>query len=254
MRYFMIFTYDGSNYGGYQKQVRTKTIQGEIEKVLKVINTKAVSIHSSGRTDAKVHAYKQTAHFDLEININPSNLVKAMNSMLPGDIYVRSITLVDDDFHARFNASGKEYVYKINLGDYNPFEKDYILQYNKPLDLVELERGLTYFEGPHNFKSFVKSNPDILNYNREIYNTKLERDGEYIYIYFRGNGFMRYMIRNMIGTLLEIGEGKRASDEIIKILENQNRNQAGKTANPEGLYLNEVFYDEPNIDNVNLDD
>ena len=116
MRYFMTFSYDGTNYKGYQKQPKVKTVQGEIEKKLKKINNdKKVDIHASGRTDAHVHALNQKAHFDLDSNIEPENLKKALNSLLPSDIYIKSIVEVNDDFHARFNVTGKEYIYKINM-------------------------------------------------------------------------------------------------------------------------------------------
>ena len=118
MKYFMTFSYDGTNFSGYQKQPKKRTIQKEIEDVLKQINdNKSVTIHSSGRTDAGVHALNQKAHFELDINISPERLIRGMNSLLPLDIYVKNINMVDDDFHARFNAIGKEYIYKINMGE-----------------------------------------------------------------------------------------------------------------------------------------
>ena len=243
MRYLITIAYDGSAYKGYQKQPRKKTIQSEIEKALKTINKDtAVSITAAGRTDAGVHALNQRAHFDLDINIEESKLKKALNSLLPNDIYIKKAEEMKDDFHARFDTRGKEYVYKINLGGYNPIEVKYVYQYNKMLDLAELERGLKYFEGTHNFKSFTKSNPEIKDYIRTVSQTSLKREGEYIIISFIGTGFMRYMIRNMVGTLLEIGEHKRTSDQVITILEKEDRTEAGITAPPQGLYLKDVFY------------
>ena len=114
MKYFMTFSYDGSKYKGYQKQSRAKTIQGEIEKALKIINdNEAISIHASGRTDAGVHALNQKAHFDMEIKITCDKLLKALNSLLPEDIYIKEIIEVKENFHARFDAKAKEYIYKI---------------------------------------------------------------------------------------------------------------------------------------------
>ena len=127
MRYFITFSYDGSKYNGYQKQPRVKTIQGELEKALKQINGgKSVQISASGRTDAGVHAYNQHAHFDMEEKMTCSKLRAAINSLIPDDIYVKSICEVPEDFHSRFSAKAKEYIYKINMGTYNPIEKDYI--------------------------------------------------------------------------------------------------------------------------------
>lgn len=121
MRYFMTFSYDGSDFQGYQKQPRQRTIQKELEDALKQINGgEAVSVCASGRTDAGVHALNQKAHFDMKIKITCDKLLKGLNSLLPEDIYVKKIDEVADDFHARFNAIGKEYVYKINMGEYSP--------------------------------------------------------------------------------------------------------------------------------------
>lgn len=247
MRYFMTFAYDGSRYKGYQKQPKQKTVQGEVEKALKTINgNKKVDIHASGRTDAGVHAYNQKAHFDLEMkHITPEKLKDGLNSLLPKDIYIKDIEIVSDDFHARYNVKAKEYVYNINMGEYNPIEKDYIYQYNKKLDVVEMERALKYLEGTHNFKSFTKTDEEREDYTRTIVQTNLIRDLKNvnkISISFLGTGFLRYQVRNMIGTLIEIGEGKRKSEDIIDIILKEDRKEAGKTAAPEGLYLKDVLY------------
>ena len=133
MRYLITFAYDGSKYRGYQKQPDVKTVQGELETALKTINGhKDVNVVAAGRTDAGVHAYNQKAHFDLDIkHITPEKLKDGLNSLLPNDIYIRNVEIVADDFHARYNAKAKEYIYIINMGEYNPIEKDYIYQYNK---------------------------------------------------------------------------------------------------------------------------
>lgn len=246
MKYFMTFSYDGTNFSGYQKQPNKRTIQQEIEDVLKQINDgKSVSISASGRTDAGVHALNQRAHFCLDIDIEPDRLMKGMNSLLPSDIYVKSISLVDEDFHARFSAIGKEYVYKINMGEYNPLERNYIFQYCKKLDLIQMERGIKYLEGVHNFKSFTKSDDEREDYVRKISQTMITRDNRdinKIVITFVGTGFLRYMVRNMVGVLIEIGEGKRKPEDIMEILKSEDRKLAGKTAPSCGLYLRNVFY------------
>ncbi len=246
MRYFMSFSYDGSKYKGYQKQPRTKTIQSELEKALKHINSnKEVAVVASGRTDAGVHAYNQKAHFDLEKPISCDKLRQAINSLLPDDIYVRSLCEVADDFHARFNVKAKEYIYKINMGSYNPIEKDYVYQYNKKLDISEMERALKYIEGTHDFKSFVKVDEEKDDYTRTIVQTELTRDLKnvnFITISILGTGFMRYMVRNIVGLLIEIGEGKYKSEDMIEILNAKDRTQAGICAPACGLYLKDVFY------------
>ncbi len=246
MKYLMTFSYDGSNYKGFQKQPRAKTIQGEIEKILKIINNnEEVSIHASGRTDAGVHALNQKAHFELDTKISCEKLKQALNSMLPDDIYVKEIVEAKDNFHARYDVKAKEYIYKINMGEYDPIERNYVYQYNKRLDVVEMERALKYLEGEHNFRAFTKADEQKDDYVRTIIQAKLTRDMRNvnkITISFVGTGFLRYMVRNIVGTLIEIGEGKRKSEDIIEILKSQDRRQAGKTVNPEGLYLKDVFY------------
>ncbi len=246
MKYFMTFSYDGSNFAGYQKQPRERTVQKVIEDALKEINGgKAVNITASGRTDAGVHALNQKATFEMIKSFDVEKLKKAINSLIPDDVYIKRIEEVADDFHARYNAIGKEYIYKINMGEYNPIERNYVYQYNNKLDLSEMERALKYLEGEHNFKSFTKTNEEILDYVRTISVTSIERDVKdlnKIVISFVGTGFMRYMVRNMVGLLIEIGEGKRAAEDIIEILKHENRTFAGKTAPACGLYLRNVFY------------
>ena len=246
MKFFITFSYDGSSFNGYQKQPGKRTIQGEIEKVLKQINdNKKVDITASGRTDAGVHAINQKATFSLDVNISVDKLKKAMNSLLPRDIYIKKVENVSEEFHARYSANGKEYIYKINMGEYNPIDRNYIYQYNSKLDVVEMERALKYLEGTHNFKTFTKTDEEKDDYVRTISQTSIIRDSKdvnQIVISFVGTGFLRYMVRNMVGTLIEIGEGKRKSEEIIEMLKKEDRRVAGKTANPEGLYLKNVFY------------
>lgn len=246
MKYFMTFSYDGSNFSGYQKQPRERTVQACLENSLKEINGgKIVSVCASGRTDAGVHAINQKAHFEIDKKIETDKLLRGINSLLPEDIYVKSIKEVSDDFHARFNAIGKEYIYIINMGEYNPLERNYVYQYGERLDLSAMERGLKYLEGEHNFKSFTKSNDEIEDYVRKISQTSIVRDSKdmnKIIITFVGTGFLRYMVRNMVGLIIEIGEGKRKPEDIIRILKEEDRTFAGKTAPACGLYLRNVFY------------
>ena len=246
MRYLITFSYDGSKFKGFQKQPRTKTVQGEIEKALKQINdNNDISIHGSGRTDAGVHALNQKAHFDLNLTITSDKLQKSLNSLTNEYIYIKKVEEVSEDFHARFNVKAKEYIYKINMGEYNPIEKDYIYQYNKKLDLVSIERALKYLEGTHNFKSFCKADSSKEDFVRTIVQTNLIRnikDVNQVIISFLGTGFLRYQVRNMIGLLIEIGEGKRKSEDIMEILEAKDRTKSGITAPSEGLYLKDVYY------------
>ncbi len=245
MRYLMTFAYDGTCYNGYQKQPSCLTIQSVIESILFQLNgCKQVSIHASGRTDAHVHAYGQTAHFDMEKSWNEEALCDAMNQMLPKDIYVLSIVKVKSSFHARFDVKAKEYIYKVNVGDYNLFEREYVYQYNHRLDISKIMSAVHYLEGTHNFKAFTKVDGEKSDYERTIYRASLQIEKDYVIFSFLGNGFLRYMVRNIVGTLIEIGEGKKEGEVIIDILKSEDRRRAGKTAPPEGLYLNKVYYEE----------
>ena len=242
MRYLITFSYDGSKYGGYQKQLDINTIQSELEEALTKLNNKETSIVASGRTDRGVHAINQKAHFDLDISITPDKLKMALNSLIPNDIYVKDVKEVDSNFHARFNVKSKEYIYKINLGEYNPIEKDYIYQYGKSLDIKAMEEAIKYFIGMHNFKSLVAADDVRDNYDREIISANINVADDIMTISFVGTGFLRYMVRNMVGLLIEIGEGKRNPSDVLTILEKEDRKASGKTAPACGLYLKNVNY------------
>lgn len=244
MRYLITFSYDGTNFNGYQKQPNLRTVQGEIEEALKRISNKKVDLQSSGRTDAGVHAISQTAHFDLDMIITLYKLKTALNGYTGEDIYIKNVKEIDDNFHARYMAKKKEYIYKINIGEYNPVERNYVYQYNKQLDILEIKKALKLFEGTHDFTSF-SCKEDLKEDNiRTILKTKVNynKNCNMITISFIGTGFLKYQVRNMIGTLIEVGEHKRNSIDIPKLLELCDRNCAGITAKPEGLYLKEVYY------------
>lgn len=243
MRYLMTFSYDGSNYNGYQIQPNKSTIEQNIEEKLSIINSNIpVKIFSTGRTDAKVHALNQKAHFDLEKNLNPEKLRNSLNKLVNNDIYIKKIEIVDNNFHARFNVKKKEYVYILNMGEYNPIEKDYVYQYNKSLDINIMKESINYFVGEHNFKSFTKVDNKPDNFIRTIYSATITVKNEKIYFTFVGNGFLRYMVRNIVGTLINVGEHKIKKDDLPKIIESEDRTFAGITAPPNGLYLSNVYY------------
>ena len=242
MRYLMTLAYDGSKFYGYQKQPNVKTVQEELERALTTINNKIVNVSASGRTDAGVHALNQKAHFDLDTKITPDKLKQALNSLIDKSIYIKSVEEVSYDFHARFDVLKKEYIYKINIGEYNPLEKDYVFQYNKKLNLDDMKRAIKYLEGTHDFKSFTKANDLKEDYVRTIYETDIKCENDIIIISFVGSGFLRYMVRNMVGLLMEVGSGKKDYLCVKDILEVKDRCKAGITAHPEGLYLYNVWY------------
>lgn len=241
MKYLITFSYDGSKYNGYQKQPSKKTVQKEIEDVLTKINSnKSVSISSSGRTDRLVHALNQKAHFEMK-DMDLEKLKNSINKLLSSSIYVKKIEKVKDDFHARFDVKSKVYVYYINIGEYNPIEKDYVYQYNKNLDIEKMKEAIKHFEGMHNFRAFTKVEEEK-DFVRTIFKTNIEKDDDKIKITFEGNGFLRYMVRNMVGLLIEIGSLKRNSSDVQKIMDSLDRTKAGITAPAEGLYLKDVYY------------
>ena len=242
MRYLITFSYDGTNYNGYQKQLNKNTIQDKIESALNKITSNRIIIHASGRTDSKVHALNQKAHFDLDKEYDLYKLKKSINSLIPEDIHISKIEVVDNDFHARFNVKEKEYIYKLNIGDYNPIDRNYVYQYNKELDLDKMIEASKYLLGEHNFKSFTKTDDSKEDYIRNIYKINIIKKDNIITFDFIGNGFLRYMIRNIVGTLIEVGENKLDPIKVKEILDSQNRKNAGKTAHPEGLYLYNVKY------------
>lgn len=240
----MHFSYDGSCFFGYQAQRNKRTVEEEIEKVLTKLNhEKFIQIYASGRTDAKVHALHQTAHFDFE-QWDVENLRYKLNQLLPKDIYVKKIEEVSRDFHARYHAKKKTYVYKINCGEYNPLKRNYVYQYNRPLDIEKMREASSYFVGEHDFTSFAKGNHKYESAVREIYTIKVDKIGDEVEITFCGNGFLQYMVRNMVGVLIEVGSLKREPKEVEEVLNRKDRRCAGLTAEPVGLYLKEVIYEE----------
>lgn len=246
MRYLIKFSYDGSNYKGYQIQPDHRTIQEELETALKKVNNNIHrSIHSTGRTDKGVHAKEQYAHFDLDITITTHKLKRALNSNLPDDIHIIEAYEVNDNYHARYQVSEKEYNYYINLGEYNPIERNYVFQYNYKLNIENIRKAITYFIGTHDFRAFATDSKNKENCVRTISYAAIEQDKEdnkkYIFI-FKGNGFLRYQVRNMVGILIKVGEGKIEPKIVKTILESKNRNKLGATAPAEGLYLKKVTF------------
>ena len=243
MRYLMTFSYDGTNFNGYQTQPGYRTVEEEIEKALKFINNNQITlITSSGRTDKGVHALCQKAHFDIYVSITDYKLKRALNSNLPDDIHVIDVIRVDDDFHARYMVKEKEYRYYLNMGEFNPIERNYVYQYCNKLDVLAIENAIKDFVGIHNFKSFTPNKDKRDNYVREIYEARVEILNNKLVFVFRGNGFIKYQIRNMVGYLIRIGEHRKDADSIPMVLESKDRRCASITAHPEGLYLTEVKY------------
>ena len=242
MRYLIRFSYDGTNYNGFQKQKRDKnTIQGRIEEALKYINNgKDTKLTASGRTDKGVHALDQCAHTDIDVDITPYKLKRALNSLLKDDIHIYSVEEVDNEFHARYMVKKKTYMYKINMGEYNPIERNISYQLCKELDIDKMNEAIKDFIGKHDFSAFCSNEDKKEDCTKEIYNAYIKKDNNFLYIFFEGNGFLKYMVRTMVGYLIEIGLNKRDND--IKERFKLKRRERIKTANAEGLYLYKVEY------------
>ncbi len=241
MRYKIIVSYDGTLFKGYQIQDDERTVQSEITKAVKVVSKEDTVVHASGRTDAGVHAKGQVIHFDVGIDISALDMRNALNAALPDDIYVRVCTRVSQEFHSRYDAVSKEYSYVINVGEYNPLLRNYVLQYCRELDVEKMEEALEYFIGEHDFSSFVTGRAEE-NAVRKIMEASINVAGNIISIKFRGNGFMRYMVRGIVGTIISVGAGKLAPEEIEAILAAKDRSKAGPNADSCGLYLVKVNY------------
>lgn len=241
-RYLIDFSYSGANFSGYQKQPGKRTVQDEIEKVLSSINNNSVKLTSSGRTDALVNAIHQKAHFDLDKKIGAYKLNGALNSYLPDDIYVNSVTKVDNLFHARYMVKSKTYEYLINTGDYNPLLRTHVYQYCKPLNIRKMKKAVKYFIGKHDFTTFVSAEDKKEDKVREIYDASVDEKEGIIKITFKGSGFLKYQVRNMVGTLIKIGEEKVSPDIILSLLEKKDRKCAFLCAPAQGLTLTDVKY------------
>lgn len=241
-RYLIDFSYSGANFSGYQKQPGKRTVQDEIEKVLSRINNNSVKLTSSGRTDALVNAIHQKAHFDLDKKIGSYKLNGALNSYLPDDIYVNSVTKVDNLFHARYMVKSKTYEYLINTGDYNPLLRTHVYQYCKPLNIRKMKKAVKYFIGKHDFTTFVSAEDKKEDKVREIYDASVDEKEGIIKITFKGSGFLKYQVRNMVGTLIKIGEEKVLPDIILSLLEKKDRKCAFLCAPAQGLTLTDVKY------------
>ena len=243
MRYRIDFSYDGTNFNGYQLQPNLRTVQNELEKAVSYLNRQThTSVQSSGRTDKGVHALNQVAHFDLEIDTTLDKIKRGLNSNLPEDIHIIKVSKVSDDFHARFSAKKKEYVYRINVGEYNPMDRNYIYQYNRPLDINLMKKAIKYFEGTHDFTSFVSTEDERENKVRTIIKTDIKEKKDIIEISFQADGFMKYQVRNMVGLLIAIGNNKKEVSDVEKIIDAKDRTKSVKTAAAEGLYLKKVWY------------
>jgi tRNA pseudouridine38-40 synthase len=238
--------YDGTDYVGWQRQASGTSIQGLLEDALRPIEGRDVAVHGAGRTDAGVHALGQVATVRLAASIEPVTLARALNAVLPPDVRVAGVQVVPDDFHARFSATGKVYDYRIvNAPFVSPFLRRYVWHVIPRLDLDAMREAAARFVGEHDFAAFQGTGSEVqtsVRTVRRIEWTGTGRPDEPIVMQIEGNGFLRHMVRNIAGTLVEVGLGRWPAADVDAILASRDRAKAGATAPAAGLVLTEVLY------------
>lgn len=239
MRYLARISYDGSKFLGFQRQNNGCGVQNELERVLSIIAKKEVVVKGAGRTDAGVHALDQCVHFDFNKDIFPDKLCYVMNRMLSKYIHVNSLILVGSDFHARFDVKEKEYCYKLSFGEVNPFLVDYVY-YTISLDMDKMREVANLFVGAHNFHNFVSGERDC--YDSIIKDISFSFENDIWIIKFKGKGFYRYMVRSLVGAMIDVGRGKSSFEEVKEALENSNVDKRFFVAPACGLYLAKISY------------
>lgn len=242
MRYKVSCSYDGTKFFGWQKQSSDRSVQGELETVISTILNQETPIFGSGRTDAGVHARGQVFHFDSDKELEIDGFRYSMNRMLPSDIHIHNIRQVSDDFHARFSAAYKHYQYVLNIGEADPFMENYRYEVKRNLNISLMRTALRDLPGKHNFQNLTSKEEDQDGFIREIYNAHLQVKGEVITFDFAGQGFMRYMVRMIVGVLIAIGLEKEPVTYLRDLLNKEPREITHYKAPAQGLYLMSVAY------------
>ncbi|MBE7073715.1 MAG: tRNA pseudouridine(38-40) synthase TruA [Clostridiales bacterium] len=243
-RILITIQYDGTNYSGWQKQKNEKTIQGEIENAIFLATGKNIEIFGSGRTDAGVHALHQTAHFDLDIPIPIEKLPQIINNRLPKDISILSAQEVDASFHARFDIKQKQYLYKIyQTKEKQPFIANYFAFVKEKIDIDKMRDCASLLIGEHSFKGFCSADTSATNFVRTIFDIDIQNVSENeIHIVVSGSGFLYNMVRILVGTMIDYSQDKLELNDVQQALTNGDREKAGQTMPPNGLYLYNTIY------------
>lgn len=237
------FAYDGRNYSGFQSLKNEKTIQETLENALSKLLGEEIKIVASGRTDAGVSALCQVAHFDTNSTIIATNICFAVNKLLPKDIQVLSSKNVSENFHARFSAKSKTYRYLVYSSKHlNPVYENYMYRVDRNIDLNSMIEASKYLLGKHNFKAFATRDDNVKNFDRELKEIKIIQKDNIFSFEITGNAFLYNMVRIIVGSLLDVGTGKKEVISIKKILESRDRKNAGKLATSKGLCLVKVVY------------
>lgn len=239
----LTISYDGSNYHGWQVQKNAVTVQEVFQNAVKKLFKQNIDIKGCSRTDSGVHANKYCVSFKADTDIPCENIIMALNSYLPDDIAVLNCTDMYIDFHARYSVVKKEYVYIINNSKIrNPFLRNYAFWYRYDINADYLNEQAQAFVGTYDYSGFCSANSGVEDTVRTVYSFEVSRKGDMVYFKVSADGFLYNMVRIMVGTLLFVNEGKIKKDELKNVILSKNRKLAGKTAPPQGLYLNDVIY------------
>jgi tRNA pseudouridine38-40 synthase len=239
----MTIQYDGTNYHGWQIQANGRTVQGELTRVLSILFHHHVTVYGAGRTDAGVHAQGQVANFFVEPNFEAGGLCAAINANLDRDIRVLDIQSAPPQFNARHSARQKTYRYRIWTADVvNPFIYRFVHHYRKELDVDEMMRGAAVLIGTHDFSAFTVANSEAEDHIRTLSCLNVSRNADEVSIVVSADGFLRYMVRAIVGTLIEVGRGKRTVASVREALASRDRSNAGPSAPANGLTLVSVDY------------
>lgn len=242
-KYKLVLQYVGTRYAGWQIQKNQNTIQGKLKSALNKLTGETVSVVGAGRTDSGVHAMEQVAHFRLSEEMATEKLFRGLNGILPWDIRVMSIEPAPQDFHAQKNALKKRYEYRLYTGPVlPPFLHGRVHHMTRPLNVSQMQKAAALLCRSHDFRGFAAASTRVKSTVRTVSLSQLQEQGCHLTYQIEGNGFLYHMVRNIMGTLLEIGVGKRDPDDIRRILDSRDRRLAGPTAPARGLYLMHVSY------------
>lgn len=246
--YLIYVSYNGKNYAGYQIQKNANTVGAEIKKALISVFGEVSELHGCSRTDSGVHARNFAVSFKSERVLSEEKTVKALNSRLPVDISVKSCEYVPDGFHARYSVKKKEYVYVVYTGKIrDPFISDFSYFFGRPVDIKKANRAAEYFIGTHDFSAFAAAGSKVEDRVRTIYSAKFEQKGDLAVFSVTGNGFLYKMVRMIVGTLLDVSDGKIEVDAVGDIIKSK-RKTPGFTAPPQGLFLIKVYYEDRDVE------
>ncbi len=235
--------YDGTRYHGWQIQASGETIQAVLERAVSTFVGKSTRITGSGRTDAGVHALGQVVNFLSDRDVDPHKMRRGLNALTPEDITIKEVEVVPDSFDARRDGRSRIYEYRIfNRSTPSPFYLNRAWHVHEPLDLQAMRAAVQCLEGEHDFSSFRAAGCDALHPVRKVYRTVIEERSELLVYTIEATAFLRHMVRNIVGTLVEVGRGGRSAQSFAELLESRDRTKAGPTAPPHGLYLVEVKY------------